>query len=158
MSDVQLEMLACKEIQILINKINEQTLNEELANDLLLRDESSPTLSKNSIKCNDYLLLSKLRNMKMLEKKRRKRYKKEYLSKIYQIYEEFPDSQNVIRKALKVPRTTFRRIIERIYKLGPSEVKTNPQYQTKSVLAPEQQILIRNFIRPPTNPTTIDRI
>ena len=118
MNDVQLENLANKERQILIDRINEQSLNEDFANDLLLHDGHSSTISRNSIRSNDYLTISKLRNMKRLEKKRGKRYKKEYLSEINQICEEFPNSHNVIRKALRIPRTSFKRISKRIEKFG----------------------------------------
>ena len=98
----------------MIDRINKQSLNEGLANDILLQDGHSLTISRNSIQSNDYLLISKLRNINTLEKKRGKRYKKESLSEINQICEEFPNSHNVIKKALKIPRTSFRRIIKKI--------------------------------------------
>ena len=56
MNDVQLENLANKERKILIDRINEQSLNEDLANYLLLQNGHSSTLSRNSIQSNDYLL------------------------------------------------------------------------------------------------------
>ena len=56
MNDFQLENLANKERQILIDRINEQSLNEDLANYLLLQNGHSSTFSRNSIQINDYLL------------------------------------------------------------------------------------------------------
>ena len=85
--------------------------------------------------------------MNTLKKKRGKDTIKSTCPKLIKFVKKFPNSHNVIRKALRIPRTSFRRIIKRIEQFDPVNVKTNLQYQTEYAFTREQQILILNFFR-----------
>ena len=150
--------LTIKEESNLMTHMNENWLHENLMNDLILFDDQPKSSSSSESVSPEFRLFEEITKLEQFIDKKRSWYTTNQLSKLSQILDMYPNRQQTIRAALKIPKSTFNKLLKEIK--TPRDNLTTPKwrYGAKDLLDSEKKKYIQKLIHPPCKPLSIWKI
>ena len=158
MSLKQIQNYAINEIESLMANLEQQNIHSLLDKRLNLQDEWESKDIEPKLKSNESVLFTDLASLKHFPHKKGKQYSNEQISEFGDIIRKYPNNLSVIRKGLKIPSSSFQRLL----KNWEAWTQNNTQSERKSFnqtnLNDAEQMYIAKLLKPPTYPTSIPQI
>ena len=110
----ELREFAIREKEKLLTILDEDLLHEDFIEDLILFDQPPNTLLNLKIQNASVEFLENISELKEGKRKKGSWYSKDYVLKLKEILEKYPHRKSTIRSALKIPPTSFLRLLKEI--------------------------------------------
>ena len=126
--------------------------------DLIIFDDHNNQLLKESSRSKTYQLYIQISSLKSFTRTYRRRYTKENFIELNHIQTLFPNSESTVRKALKIPLGTWSKLLNEIKMMDQRLRVPKCRHNLSSVLKAEEKEFIKDLIKPPTHPLTVNWI
>ena len=153
----QLKELMDQNVEKLLTRINEQNIDVDL-NEGLNFSETEEDKEVKELSSRYYDLFKDIQSTSLKSKRKRVRFNETQRVELKILLSKYPDEHQAIRKALKIPWSTFSRLkresIDNIWR------RRDIKYSTSSIttLDLEQKAYIKRLMQPPTFPITVNEI
>ena len=145
-------------VEKLLTRINEQNIDVDLREGLIISETEEDKEVKELSNSRYYDLFKDIQSTSLRNKRKRSRFNKTQRAELKILLNKYPVEHQKIRKALKIPWTTFNRMkresIDNIWRRR--DIKYNAGLITTLDL--KQKTYIRRLVNPPTFPITIKEI
>ena len=145
-------------INELLEKIDQETIRSDLYQKLEIHTDDQDIPPDWIVKSHEAELYQALHNMKAFPHIKGKAYSDEQLQEFGQIIDKFPKDHSKIGRALKIPKSTFRRLKDKWSAYNDIDNRVKQKQQQNWKLSTLEQVYIRKLVRPPTTPKTIKSI
>ena len=144
-------------VEKLLTRINEQNIDVDLREGLIISETEEDKEVKELSNSRYYDLFKDIQSTSLKNKRKRSRFNKTQRAELKILLNKYPVEHQKIRKALKIPWTTFNRMkresIDKIWRRR--DIKYNAGLITTLDL--KQKTYIRRLVNPPTFPITIKK-
>ena len=146
------------EREILIDRLDELTLNRIFEDDLAIFEDLSDLFNPQNIESDDYKLFKDIENLSLKPKRKGTRYAEAQLDELKLILEKYPAHQSTIRNEWNISILTFRLLKKEIDGQIEEWRKSHWRREGNEDIDYSQRIFIQKVIKPPTLPTTRKKI
>ena len=143
-----------RNVEDLVTRINERYIEEDFQEDLIIFDEEEIKRPNELLKSKEYKLFQELSSTNLSNKKKGSRFSNEQLEELKILLKRYPGDHIKIRKALKIPPSTFCRLKQKIEFDGWKMNTIKQKWNLKSSLDFEKKAYVSRLVQPPTVPIT----
>ena len=153
-----LKELAKNEKSNLFSIIEEDRIHHDLMEDLIIFEEQNKDPLPVGFKSESYKMFKEINNLQSFRRKKRSRYSNEYLSELKTILSSYPESQQTIRRCLKIPIGTWYRLKKEMKMIDYGSKFSKRRQNNKYSFNDKEKNFIKKLVKPPTFPLTLNRI
>ena len=135
--------------------LNEDLLNEDLIEDLILFDHPLTLLSDSKAPNPSAEFLENISKLQEHVRRKGSWYSKDYVLKLKDILNKYPDKKSVIRKALNIPPTSFGRLLKEIRSSDTFWFIPKWRSRARDYITKQQKAYVEKLVKPPWKPQTI---
>ena len=158
MTKMQLRIYTEKWIKNLMENLEQQNINNLFNDNLKFHDkEETPDIIEEA-KTDEVTLHEDLMLLKHFPHKKRNKYSFNQVLELGVLIRKYPNNLSTIRKNLKIPLTSFKRLVKEWQAHGHNTINNRRKSSQHSNLNEVEKIYISNLIKPPTYPTSVPQI
>ena len=154
----ELKCLELKEFKDTSHLLTNDKIVEEMMNRMELGDHKEVNVDKEIPDDFDREMLRLLSNCNLNSRKKGSWFTLNQVKELKVILTKFPDHQANVRKFLKISKTSFHRLREEIKKLDNPSIINRRLIRDNKDLSPLQKGYIRQLVKPPSVPLTLNEI
>ena len=99
-----------RNVEHLLTRINEENIDQDFQQNLIIFDEKEKKVTEEFTESKCFQLFKDTRSTSLSTKKKGTRFSREQVFEIKMLISKYPDNHVKIRKALKIPSSTFNRL------------------------------------------------
>ena len=158
MSYIEIKRLELEEFKNTSHLLSDDKLMESMMNRMELEDHKEINVEQEKHTDLNHEILRTLSSCSLLSRKLRSWFTSNQIKELKKILDKFPGHQTTIRKFLKISKTSFHRLKQEIKNLDNHLIFTKRLIRENNDLSLLQKVYVRQLVKPPTVPLTLNEI